>query len=139
MSEVLSYFEERLQSAETQREANRQEQAFEEVEQRFGQLLELTEQLRGETELLATAYRELSEHTGQEVELSAGADDGSYEAKFTGSDGGPELTAFEQRVQELQQGDNPKTAAEAMLFAVEENSDRYAQHLQSKGAIAQSL
>ena len=137
LGDVLTYFEQRLDQAENSREQAQQEQAFAEVEDRFSKLLELNEQLTGENEVLATAYRELSEHTGQSVELSAGADDGSYEAEFSGADDA-KLTEFEAKVKELS-ADGKKTHAEAMLFAVENHGDLYEKHLSAKGAIAQSL
>ena len=51
--------------------------------------------------------------------------------------GGRKLTAFEQRVEALKA--TGKSVGEAMIFAVEEDSERYTQHLEAKGAFVQTL
>ena len=135
IGQVLQYFEARLDAAASARERQEFESAQHTLEDRVGELLDVNEQLLGENALLAEAYQELSAKTKNVVEFSAGTD-GTPRPTVRATDG-RQLTRFEQRVEALKQGG--KSPADAMIFAVEEDCDRYTQHLEAKGAFAQQL
>jgi hypothetical protein len=135
IGQVLQYFEARLDAAASARERQEFESAQHTLEDRVGELLDVNEQLLGENALLAEAYQELSAKTKNVVEFSAGTD-GTPRPTVRATDG-RQLTRFEQRVEALKQGG--KSPADAMIFAVEEDFDRYTQHLEAKGAFAQRL
>ena len=101
----------------------------------LGELLDVNEQLLGENAILAEAYQELSAKTRNVIEFSAGTD--GTPRPTVRSTGGRTLTAFEQRVEQLKR--EGKGPADAMIFAVEENDERYQQHLKAKGAFAKTL
>jgi hypothetical protein len=135
IGQVLQYFEARLDAAASARERQEFESAQHTLEDRVGELLDVNEQLLGENALLAEAYQELSAKTKNVVEFSAGTD-GTPRPTVRATDG-RQLTRFEQRVEALKQGG--KSPADAMIFAVEEDFDRYTQHLEAKGAFAKTL
>jgi len=135
IGQVLQYFEARLDAAASAGERREFEAAYQTLEAQVGELLGVNEQLLGENALLAEAYQELSAKTKNVVEFSAGTD-GARQATVKAS-GGRKLTAFEQRVEALKA--TGKSVGEAMIFAVEEDSERYTQHLEAKGAFVQTL
>jgi hypothetical protein len=137
LSDVINYFEARLDRAASDAERKEFEAAQDALEFKVGELVDLNTQLSEENKILATAYKELSAKTKNVVEFSAGAD--GVKRPVVKSTNGKKLTAFEQRVTELQTGPDKKSQAEAMVFAVEEDAERYQVHLQEKGAFAQSL
>lgn len=134
--EAITYLSQRLDAAEDAREQERQEQAFEEISNQFEALLELNERLEQQNEFMANALKELQDASGHTVEFAAGNEGEDPTVKITGpSDGGPELTAFEARVVELQRDDD-KEHGEALLLAQKEDPKRYEQHLEAKGAFS---
>ena len=135
LSDVLHYFETRLETAKNERDQQEFQAAYTTLESRVSSLLELNEQLAGENRLLAVAYKELSSKTKNVVEFAAGSDGQSR--PVVRSTSGRKLTEFEARVEALKK--DGKSAAEAMTFAVDEDLDRYTRHLESKGAFAQTL
>jgi hypothetical protein len=135
IGQVLQYFEARLDAAATDRERHEFQAAYQTLEAQVGELLDVNEQLLGENAVLAEAYKELSDKTKQVVEFSAGTD--GTTRKTVRASNGRTLTAFEARVDALKTAG--KTPVEAMIFAVDEDSDRYQQHLEAKGAFAQTL
>lgn len=135
IKDVLTYFETRLDKAATAREQQEFEAAQHALSEKVESLLDVNEQLLQENQILAEAYRELSAKTKATVEFSAGTD-GSRVAAVRQTNG-RKLTEFEARVEKLKA--EGKGEAEAMTFAVEEDFERYQQHLQAKGAFAQQL
>lgn len=131
-ADVVRYFENRLDQAAAQKERHEFETAFHELEEKVTELAAANAQLAGENEVLAKAYKMLSAQTKTVVQFSAGADGNSRPVVKKAPDG-KEPTAFEARVEELKAGG--KSFAEALTFAVEEDTERYAQHLQAKGAV----
>jgi hypothetical protein len=135
IADVFHYFESRLDAAASEQERKEFEAAQHALESKVGTLMELNEELSEQNGILAQAYKELSEKTKTVVQFSTGAD-GSRQMAVKSSNG-RKLTAFEQRVEALKA--EGKTVADAMTFAVEEDTDRYQTHLQEKGAFAQQL
>jgi hypothetical protein len=135
MQEVMQYFEQRLDAMAGEQERREFEGALQMLDERVGDLLELNEQLRGENEILALSLKELSAKTKTTVSFST-APDGSAQPVLRQT-GGRKQTDFEARVEELKAGG--KTAAEALTFAVSEDTERYQRHLEAKGAFTQRL
>ena len=131
-ADVVRYFEQRLDRAAAQNERKEFEAAYNELEAKVTELASANQQLAGENEILAKAYKELSAKTKTVVQFSAGAD-GERRVVVKKAADGKELTAFEARVEELKA--TGKTYSEALTFAVDEDTERYAQHLQAKGAV----
>jgi hypothetical protein len=134
--EALTYFERRLDKMASEQERREFEAAQATLERNFSELVEVNEQLVAENEILALAYKELSEKTKSVVEFSPGKE-GDEPRAVVRQTNGKKLTDFEKRVDELKR--EGKDAAEALTFAVDEDTDRYAAHLQAKGAFTQTL
>ena len=135
IGQVLQYFEARLDAAATARERQEFESAQHTLEDRVGELLDVNEQLLGENAVLAEAYKELCDKTKSVVEFSAGTD--GTPRPTVRATSGRTLTRFEARVEQLRR--EGKSPGDALIFAVEEDSARYTQHLEAKGAFAQQL
>lgn len=136
VAEVLNYFESRLDAMTDEREKREFAAAQAELEHRFEQLVELNEQLAEQNQFLALAYKELSAKTKNVVEFSPGKE-GEEPRVVVRATNGKKLTEFEKRVEELKR--DGKSPAEAMIFAVDEDVERYQAHLEAKGAITHSL
>jgi hypothetical protein len=135
INEVLQYFETRLDAAASAQEKQEFEAAQHALGEKIDSLLEVNEELVSENQILAEAFKELSAKTKSTVEFTAGTD-GNRKATVTPT-GGRKLTEFEVRVAALKA--EGKDAAEALTFAVGEDTDRYQQHLEAKGVFAQQL
>ncbi|CAB4159298.1 hypothetical protein UFOVP736_10 [uncultured Caudovirales phage] len=99
--------------------------AFDGIEERITELMEINEQLTAENAILAEALQEFEAMTGKTVEFSAGTD-GDYQPRILG-EGQSATTEFEARVIELEASGKEKT--EAITLAVKENQARYQKHL----------
>jgi hypothetical protein len=99
--------------------------AFEGIEMRLTELMEINDQLSSENAVLAEALQEFEALTGTTVEFSAGTD-GGFVPRILGEDQAGR-TEFEARVIELEESGKEKT--EAITLAVKENPKRYQQHL----------
>ena len=135
----VQYFERRIKeekqaASDAQAEADA-EVEFEEHKGKVQQLIAANTQLAAENKAMAMALKEVADG---EVAFSTPGDDGAVKVEFSakGGDDGAELTDFETRVKELQTGADAKDATDAITFAIEENEDRYMQHLEEKGALA---
>jgi len=135
LADVVQHFEARIAKMGADREHQEFEAAHVELDDKISDLEEFNAQLLNENQILAEAYKELSSKTKHSVDFSAGAD-GGRKASVSKVGAAPR-TEFEARCVELQ-GEG-KSAAEAMLFAVNEDTERYTTHLEAKGALAQTL
>jgi hypothetical protein len=99
--------------------------AFDGIEMRLTELMEINDQLSSENAVLAEALQEFEALTGTTVEFSAGTD-GGFVPRILGEDQAGR-TEFEARVIELEESGKEKT--EAITLAVKENPKRYQQHL----------
>lgn len=140
LNDVVHYFEAQMQQAAGEQERQELEALVTGFEHKFGAMVELNEQLAEENKVLALALKELQAKTKSTVNFSAGSEDGEgvtrFEIKTEAQGPKKNLTEFETRVEELKK--EGKKPADAMLFAVQEDQDRYERHLNAKGAI-QSL
>lgn len=130
-ADPMSIIEQRLAAAEETRVQEAQQIEFDELRDKVEQLVGVNVQLAAENKAMAQALQEFSKH--DEVLFSAAGDDGSLKAVVRSGDG-PELTDFEERLAELKS--EGKDEAEAINFAVEEDYDRYQEHLEAKGVLA---
>src|SRR5690606_28005828 len=128
VDDVLRHLSARLEEIEDERERADSEAAMTLLEERVEQLVELNEQLTTENSVLAKALKELSAKTKTTVSFAPGQD-GGYQHNFQSKDPatGRPLTQFEARVEELVKGG--KEEADAILFAINEDQDRYDAHL----------
>lgn len=136
LSDVINYFESRLDKAASEKERHDFEAASQALESKVGTLLELNSDLANENAILAEAYQALSAKTKNVVEFTAGSETTGPRAVVR-STNGRKLTEFEKRVEKLKA--DGKSPAEALTFAVDEDAERYETHLQQKGAFAQQL
>jgi hypothetical protein len=127
----IAYFEARMEDEQAKREFAAHEEAREaelnELNEKLEQVLELNEELALQNQAMANALGELSDSP---MEFSSGAD-GGIELKVV--DGGEGQSEFSARVAELKA--EGKEAHEAISFAIEEDEDRYTQHLEETGAL----
>lgn len=138
LEDGIRYLEARLGQIEDAKERAASEHAFEVLEDRVGQLLELNAQLTAENSAMAEAIQEFSAHTGAVVEFSAGADGGYEPHVMVPGDGQAKArTEFEARVQQLEA--DGKEGADAIRLAMRENPGRYQRHLEELGVIARNL
>lgn len=135
LSDVIQYFENRLDNAASDRERREFAAAQDALEERVGSVLQINQQLLQENQILAEAFHELSAKTKSTVEFSAGAD-GTQRAVVRKTNGQPQ-TSFERRVSQLQA--EGKDYGEALTFATGEDLDRYQTHLAEKGAVVNRL
>ena len=139
MADVVHHFNAKFEALVADKEFAAEQEAQQELSGKFQEMQDLNSQLANENGILAEAYKTLSEKTDTTVEFSAGTD-GARKAVVTKAGAAPK-TDFEARVIELSsgEGENTKSHAEALIFAVNEDSARYQTHLQAKGAGFQSL
>ena len=127
----IAYFESRLSEIAEEAETQDYEEQFAQHEARVHDLCAVNAQLIAENDAMASVLREFS---GQPVEFSAASEDGAVEVvTYSVASNGRELTQFQARCHELEaQG---KDATEAITFAIEEDENRYSQHLVEIGGI----
>jgi hypothetical protein len=133
VGDALRHLESRLEAIQDEKEREASEAALSEFEEQVNGLIETNEQLALENAALAAAVKELSTMTGHTVSFKAGAE--GYVHEFAAPrEGRHSTTAFEARVDELVRSGKCADEADATMFAVEENQDRYARHLEEIGA-----
>ncbi len=140
IAQALHYFENRIDAAADASERKEFEAAQNALEFKVGELLDVNEQLLSENAMLAEAYQMLSAKTKTVVSFEAGTDGKAVPVARANSD--KKVTAFEARVEQLKAGGNGKEAmspADALCFAVEEDTERYQIHLKAKGTFVQTL
>ena len=138
LDDIVHYFEDRMTKAADEAERQELEALYGGLEKKFGAMVALNEQLRDENQVMAEALKELQAKTKATVSFSAGneGDEGvhRFEVKVDDPKRPKNQTEFEARVDELVTKEK-KPRGEAMLFAIDEDTDRYTKHLAAKGAI----
>jgi len=138
MEDAVRYLENRLQQVGDEREQAEQNHAFDVLEGRVNQLLELNSQLTNENSAMAQAIHEFEAHTSVSVQFAAGTD-GALTPHVMVQDEGENApcTEFEARCKELEAGG--KDEPTSIRLAMKENPGRYQKHLQALGVIAREL
>jgi hypothetical protein len=126
---AITYLSQKIHAMEDAEEQNQVDFAFEQIECRMTELMEINEQLLAENAALAEGLREFEQMTNAQVHFSAGTE--GVQVHIEGGDrkGGAPLTEFETRVEQLVKEGKEKT--EAILFAVKEDQGRHQKHLQA--------
>jgi hypothetical protein len=129
-ADAVHYLEARLNQIEDAKERAANERAFDALENRMGELVELNQELAAQNAVMAEAIHLLQSH-GNVVQFSAGTEGGYQVAVQKTPTGKQPRSEFEARQFELMA--DGKSESEAIMLAIKEDKERYHKHLAAIG------